>query len=320
MITKLKVEQAIGKPLLHDLIGSKNGKKCTIFKRGHIITEGDIETLKLNGKSHINILTIDDGSLLHEEDAAKLFGAKFSGKNISLSAISEGKVSFISNVDGFVMIDKQMVYKVNCFDKVSFATKKSCQYVKKGEVIASFRIVELFYDKSSFEELLKLNDNLINVEEIDIKRIALITVGSEIYHGLKQDLSLEKVNARLIKYNIQVSKHLVCDDDEEMLTNLITDCYQNYDTVFCIGGMSVDADDITAATIEKFCDSSIYGTPIIPGSVFLIGNKQEKYVLGLPANVIFAPYTAFDVFLPYVLTNTTLTKSDIAKYGYGGLR
>ncbi len=318
MITKIKVEDAIGEVLLHDLTGTRDGKKCTIFKRGHLITKGDVTELLLNGKSHINVLKSNEENLIHEEDAAKLFGNKYLGKNVSISSINEGKVNFICDCDGFVDIDRAFVENVNNFSRVSFATKKTGDYVKKGQVIAAFRIVELFYDKVLFNQILNFN-NAINISEIKNKQIAIITVGSEIYNGLKQDLSLDKLNEKLGQYNLKVAKQYLCDDDTTMLEDLINKCNKEYDTVLCVGGMSVDADDITAEVIEKVCDECTYGTPIMPGSVFMIGEKNGKHILGLPANVLFSAYTAFDVFMPYVLMDKSITTQIVAKYGYGGL-
>lgn len=318
MITKIKVEDAIGEVLLHDLTGVRDGKKCTIFKRGHLITKDDVDELLLNGKSHINVLKSNEENFIHEEDAAMKFGNKFVGENVSISNINEGKVNFISNCDGFVDIDRAFVESVNHFSRISFATKKTGDYVQKGEVIAAFRIVELFYDKAMFEKILNFN-SLINVCEIQNKSIAIITIGSEIYNGLKQDLSLDKLNDKLGKYGLSVAKQYFCDDDVSMLEELIQNCILKYDTVLCVGGMSVDADDITAEVIEKVCEKCVYGTPIMPGSVFMVGEKNNKHILGLPANVLFSTYTAFDIFMPYVLMNKSITNDIVAKYGYGGL-
>lgn len=319
MIKKIKVEDAVGITLLHDLTGSVNGKKCTIFKRGHVIKDEDIETLIINGKMHINVANDILDNTIHEEDAAKMFGETACGENVILSNIVEGKINFVANKDGFLNIDSDKIYDINMFDKVSFATKKNLEFVKKGDVIASFRIVELFYNKDEFYELLKLSNRFINIDVVQIKTVALITVGSEIYYNKKQDLSFDRVNDKLEKYNLKVNAHYVCDDDEMMLCNVLKEYNEKYDCVLCIGGMSVDADDITASTISNFSDFCIYGTPIIPGSVFLISKANNKYILGLPANVIFSEYTAFDILMPYVLLNKEISKSIIAKYGEGGL-
>ncbi len=318
MITKVRVEAAVGEVLLHDLTGARDGKKCTIFKRGHIITKCDVEELLLNGKTHINILTECETNLIYEEDAAKQFGSRYCGENVSLSAINEGKVSFVSNVDGFVDIDCDFVGLVNGFSRVSFATKRTGDYVKKGEVIAAFRIVELFYDAQGFAELLRIQGSL-SVRTINSPKIAIITVGSEIYNGLKQDLSFDKLSDKLQQYDLKITRQFFCDDDNVMLTNLIEECSLNYDVILCVGGMSVDADDITAEVIEEVASDCIYGTPIMPGSVFMVGKINNNYILGLPANVLFSTYTAFDIIFPYVLMNKNITPAIISKFGYGGL-
>lgn len=39
---KVKVEDAVGMTLCHDITAMRDGFKGAAFKRGHIITEGDI--------------------------------------------------------------------------------------------------------------------------------------------------------------------------------------------------------------------------------------------------------------------------------------
>ena len=52
-VKKVKVEEAVGLPLCHDITAMVPGFKGAMFKRGHVITEDDIETLLNIGKKNI---------------------------------------------------------------------------------------------------------------------------------------------------------------------------------------------------------------------------------------------------------------------------
>ena len=94
MLKKIKVEDAVGHVLFHDLTGIKaDGFKGVAFKRGHKIQKEDIEKLKDIGKENLFVGELDEG-FVHEEDAIKEVAGDLIGENISYSNPSEGKIAF----------------------------------------------------------------------------------------------------------------------------------------------------------------------------------------------------------------------------------
>jgi molybdopterin biosynthesis enzyme len=84
--------------------------------------------------------------------------------------------------------------------------------------------------------------------------------------------------------------------------------------------MSVDPDDRTPGAIrEAGADIVSYGTPMLPGSMLLVGYLGDVPILGLPGCVMHDPYTSFDVLLPRILAGDRITRDTIAGMGYGGL-
>ena len=95
---------------------------------------------------------------------------------------------------------------------------------------------------------------------------------------------------------------------------------QRYDMIVVTGGMSVDPDDRTPAAIKEAGAKSVsYGTPMLPGSMLLIGYLEGVPIMGLPGCVMHDPYTSFDVLLPRILAGDVITREDIVQMGYGGL-
>ena len=74
-ITQIPLEQAVGLPLAHDLtqIDAKNHKKSARFKKGQIITEADLETLRSMGRENLSVMELSPGDV-HEDDAAMQLG------------------------------------------------------------------------------------------------------------------------------------------------------------------------------------------------------------------------------------------------------
>jgi molybdopterin biosynthesis enzyme len=84
--------------------------------------------------------------------------------------------------------------------------------------------------------------------------------------------------------------------------------------------MSVDPDDVTPSAIKETGAALVtYGSPILPGAMFLLAYYGELPIMGIPGCAMYNEITVFDIILPRILIDEKLTKLDIAKYGHGGL-
>ena len=86
--------------------------------------------------------------------------------------------------------------------------------------------------------------------------------------------------------------------------------------------MSVDPDDTTPSAIKASGAEIVsYGAPVLPGAMFLLAYHQHNHVpiLGLPGCVMYAKRTIFDLVLPRIMADETLTQNDLAALGHGGL-
>ncbi|MCK4837319.1 MAG: molybdopterin-binding protein, partial [Desulfobulbaceae bacterium] len=63
----------------------------------------------------------------------------------------------------------------------------------------------------------------------------------------------------------------------------------------------------------------VYGTPVLPGAMFLVGKIGKIPVLGLPACGMFHRTTVFDLILPRVMLGEKIDREELARMGHGGL-
>ena len=101
---KIKVEDAVGKALCHDLTAMDPGFKGALFKRGHVIEEKDIPTLLDIGKKTVYVGNFPD-NLLHEEDCALRLSAAAKVEGAHYEGPSEGKVLLIADQKGMLRVD-----------------------------------------------------------------------------------------------------------------------------------------------------------------------------------------------------------------------
>ena len=92
--------------------------------------------------------------------------------------------------------------------------------------------------------------------------------------------------------------------------------------VVVTGGMSVDPDDKTPASIRAAGAQVSYGAPVYPGAMFLLGYVPTAHgrvpVLGLPGCVMYYKASIFELVVPRLLAGLEVTAGDIAGMGHGG--
>ena len=323
MMKMIKVEDAVGTVLSHDVTQIIPGEfKGRLFKKGHLIQEEDIEKLRAIGKEHIYVWEAKEGQL-HENEAATRLAHLVKGEGIALSEeIKEGKIDFFAAMDGVLKVDKEKLFTLNSIGEMMMATIHHNTPLKKGEKIGGTRVIPLIIDEEKIiqaENLIK--ERVIWLESFKPKKCLLITTGNEVYKGTIKDAFLPVIERKLGEYGSEVIRQVILPDQKERIIEEIQKgIEEKVDLIICTGGMSVDPDDVTPTAIkESGCDLVTYGSPILPGAMFLLAYHGNIPVLGVPSCAMYSKRTVLDLVLPRILTDEVLTKEDIASYGHGGL-
>ncbi|MBQ1897558.1 MAG: molybdopterin-binding protein [Ruminococcus sp.] len=319
----IKTEEAVGQVLCHDMTQIIPGEyKGPRFRKGHIVTKEDIPVLLSMGKENLYIFEMDENKL-HENDAAEILCKICKGKNISRSEVKEGKIELTAEIDGLFTIDREKLSTINSIEELMIATRHGDTAVHKGDKLAGTRVIPLVIDKDKLTQAQDITDNtpILNVLPYTLKTAAVITTGSEVYHGRIKDKFTPVIIEKLKGFGITVTEHLTVDDGIENITSAINSVKGKVDMILCTGGMSVDPDDNTPGAIKQSgADIITYGAPVLPGAMFLLGYYEDGTpVMGLPGCVMYAKATIFDLVLPRITAEVRLSKADFVAYGEGGL-
>ncbi|MEZ0576570.1 trehalose-binding protein, partial [Halodesulfovibrio aestuarii] len=63
----------------------------------------------------------------------------------------------------------------------------------------------------------------------------------------------------------------------------------------------------------------LYGAPILPGAMTLVGKIGSIPLLGVPACALFFKHTSLDLILPRLLAGVEVTREELASMGEGGM-
>ncbi|QYR20842.1 molybdopterin-binding protein [Paenibacillus sp. sptzw28] len=332
VLKEVPIQEAIGLRLAHDLTQIIPGQfKGRLFKKGHIVTESDIPKLLDIGKEHIYIMELDE-SELHEDDAALRMALALQGDGMKLTEPHEGKVAVKSDlsVPALAEIDASLVHAINGLGDIALATIKTHAVVMPDGQLAATRVIPLVVPISKIVSMENLVSNYrllhegrspLRLRPLRSLRIGLLTTGGEVFSGRIEDKFGPAVRRIVESLGSEVIEQRYAPDDRHTIVKEIDYLLsQQYDMILVTGGMSVDPDDRTPAAIKEAGAQIVsYGTPMLPGSMLLIGYIQGVPIMGLPGCVMHDPYTSFNVLLPRVLAGDVIKREDIVQMGYGGL-
>lgn len=320
----VKTIDAVGHVICHDMTQIIPGvTKDARFRKGHIVKPEDIPVLLSIGKEHLYVWEKEEG-MLHEDEAADRLRILCQNTGMHATAVKEGKVELVADMDGLFQVDVERLFAVNSIEDIMIATRHTNTAVSAGDKLAGTRIIPLVIpeEKLIAAEKAAGSKPLLSLKPWILKTAGVITTGSEVDKGLVEDRFTPVVEKKLKAYGIHMISHVFSGDDKERISKEILQMKkENLDLIICTGGMSVDPDDRTPGAIrDSGAQIVTYGAPTLPGAMLCLGYfEDDKPVIGLPGCVMYAKATVFDLILPRIAAGVKINRKDIISMGHGGL-
>ena len=135
--------------LCHDITEIVKDKfKGPAFRKGHVIKSEDVPKLLDLGKRSIYVYE-NDGTMLHEDDAARILEKVTKGRNLDSNDPKEGKIELTAAIDGLFWSDTDALKKLNSNVEISIASRLSGFPVHKGDKCAGMRVIPLMIKKKN---------------------------------------------------------------------------------------------------------------------------------------------------------------------------
>lgn len=327
-MSSIPVAEAVGTILCHDITGIVPGvAKGPVFRKGHSITEGDIPTLLKLGKEHIFVYQPAPG-FIHEEEAALRLAAAGAGRNLEQTAPKEGRVNFKSTIHGLLSVNVSLLQRINSLGQITFATLHTLREVQPGESVAGVRVVPLMIEEGVISRAegvcAESGEPVLEILPFRGAKIGVVVTGSEIYHGRIKDRFGPVLREKFSALGCTVMGERATSDDIEMTKSAILSfASEGADMIVATGGMSVDPDDLTPASIRAAgAVETVYGAPVFPGAMFLLASLETSSgaipILGLPGCVMYHRASIFDLVVPRLLAGVKVGVEEIAELGHGG--
>ncbi len=321
---QIPTREAVGHVICHDITRIIRGvTKEAAFRKGHIVTAGDIPVLLSLGKDNLYVWEAVPGTL-HENEAAEILYGLCAGEGMRRSEIKEGKIEVIADCDGLLTVDRERLRRINSLGEMMIATRHGYYPVHSGDRLAGARVIPLVISEEKMEAAKSIGGGvpLLELRPFKKKKVGIVTTGNEVYGGLIQDAFTPVLRDKLSEYGAEVLDSVILPDDPAGITSAILSMLnRGADMVLCTGGMSVDPDDRTPLAIRNTGARVVgYGAPVLPGAMFMLAYTDEGVpIMGLPGCVMYSGRTVFDLALARAMADVPISAEDMAELGYGGL-
>jgi len=325
MIKTVKVEDAVGLKLAHDITEIRPGEfKGPAFRQGHAVCEDDLCRLQRLGKNHLYVIDLEKDEI-HENEAAAMLAQALAGEGIVWEDNPrEGKIDLYAAFTGLLKVNVPSLAAFNLVDEVMCATLHNHTPVKQGEKVAATRAIPLIMKRAVIERaaaIARQNGAVVAVKKLSQARAGLIITGNEVYHGLIPDRFAPILTGKIEALGSEVAAMEFLPDDAEAIARTIRAFLAKGCNVLLLsGGMSVDPDDVTRHAIRQAGATEIhYGSAVLPGAMFLVAYLGDVPLLGVPACALHHQATVLDLVLPRILGGEHVGKMELALLGHGGL-
>jgi formylmethanofuran dehydrogenase subunit E len=326
-LSAVPLEKAVGRHLLHDMTQIIPAEsKGPVFKKDQVLTVGDLCRLQQMGRHHLYVA--EDNPVgqewVHEDEAALAFAGAMAGKGILFATPPrEGKINLTAERDGLFAVDEERLQVFNLIPGVMCACRHNNTVVSEGRILAGTRAIPLYLPRSDFHKAMAIlaDGPLFEVLPLKPVRVGVLVTGTEVFLGLVEDRFIPIIQNKVEKFGCEVVKSLIVPDDRRAIRNGVQELLAaGVDLLVTTAGLSVDPDDVTRQGLANAgATDLLYGAPILPGAMTLLGRIGAVRVIGVPACALYFKRTSFDLILPRLLAGLEIRRRDLARLGHGAL-
>jgi hypothetical protein len=327
-VRRVRREEAVGQRVAYDVTEVvPHGRKRVVLRRGQVVEEAHLSLLARMGKEHLFVQDgpqeegIDEEGRVHENDAAWALARAVAGSGVQTQKPREGKCDLVAQHPGRLVVEREAVDALNVAhpSQAAVITRRSHQPVQAGERVALARV----YPRGLPQEVVAAWADLapaIEVRPFRVLEAEAVVTGEEVAAGRVPEAFGPLLQAKLGAYGSRLGRVQVVGDDADAIARAVVEAAGRSPMVFVTGGMAVDPDDVTQKAIRQTgAQVEFAGVPLQPATLLLLARLGEAAVWGVPAGVLYDPYTALDLLLPWVLAGVWPRREEVLRLGVGGI-
>jgi molybdenum cofactor cytidylyltransferase len=297
----------------------------TTFKKGHIISQDDIDLFSEDGIESITVAILQEGDI-GENEAAALLAKELEVAGIELDGAFTGRCNLYSQNQAIFVVNEEAIGQINqVHESITLASLPNYSLVGKRQMLATIKIIPYSVSKLKLVECLqviKQHIPVIQVHQCEAKSVGLIQTRLPRQRKTILDKTTNVLGKRLQALGSKLTINDVCEHDESAIVDLIHKQLETAPDILIISSASAISDrrDVVPAAISA-AGGHIhhFGMPVDPGNLLLMAEINNTPVIGMPGCARSPKLNGFDFIIQRMVANIPITNKDIMSMGVGGL-
>jgi molybdenum cofactor cytidylyltransferase len=311
---------SVGKVLSDPIFGATRQK---LFARGHRIEANDVLRLHSEGIAQVSIAELETGEV-DEDEAVMQVAREIGSGSIEARLVPGGKVNLLATEPCCVLVDDRLLKEVNFLGCVAVATLANFSYAEAWARISSVKSIPFAVDKLRLDRVLSLlQDKGPVLQARPIRTPAVGILYTDPVSGERARHQFENImRQRLERMGIRSTYVLVTIEEEAAVARSLEHLLLAKPSSVLIASTTAPAsigDVVGRAMLRAGCRIERCLAPVEPGSLFLLGYKDDIPIVLAVGCYRSAKPNLLDLLLPPMLARHRVSSWDVARLGHGGL-
>ena len=320
----LAPEEAEGATLAHSV--ALSGRRIA---KGTVLGPDHIAALRDAGIGAVAVARAEAGDVSENLAAARIACA-LAGRGLLADRASTGRVNLRAGANGLFLADRGRVDRLNGIDpRVGLATLPDATRVVMGELVATLKIVPFFlpeavvraWDADDAVRVAPWAEALRSDGTAGSLRVAHISTALPALKPATMDKTRRTLSDRLAPTGAVLRDETRVPHERRALADALRRAVRGVDLAVVFGASAVtDERDVVPAAIEAAGGRvERVGMPVDPGNLLVLGRIGSVSLLGAPGCARAPARNGFDLVLDRLLAGISVSSTDIAAMGVGGL-
>ncbi len=304
---------------------------CTIFRpggkkllaKGHVLSDEDVRLLETEGMAEVWVTSLDEGEI-GEDDAVLQVATAIGCGSLEIRPAAGGRANIVATQDCCVLVDDELLKQINCTASIVIATMTNFSFAQAGQRVATIKSTPFAVAAPELEavtSILRERGPILQARPLQDPQAAVLYTDPVAGDRARQ-LFENVMRQRLEKFGASSNFVLSALEDEAAVARALQHLVRARPSVILVASTTAPAgpeDVIGRAMLRVGCHLERFLAPVEPGSLLLMGYKDEIPIVSAPGCFRSAKTNVVDLILPALLARYRISGWEIACLGHGGL-
>jgi molybdenum cofactor cytidylyltransferase len=316
----IDVRHSVGRVLLSTIFHS-SGKK--LLAKGHRIEGEDVQLLQAEAMNEVWVAELEEDDV-SEDEAALQVASKIGNGSLQIRPAAGGRVNLFATETCCVLVDGELLKEANSTNALVIATSLNFSYARAGQRVSTVKSAPFAVTKPRLETLLSLlaeKGPVLQARPIRSPVVAALYTDPTNGERVAQ-LFAPIMSQRFERLGCVANPALVSVEEEKAVAGALQRLLRSKPALILVASTTAPAgpyDIVGRAMLRVGCQMERFLAPVEPGTLLLLGYKDDVPILSTPGCFRSAKPNVLDLVLPPLLARYRLSSWDIATLGQGGL-